>query len=606
MAGGLLNLIAIGNQNIILTGNPSKSFFKSKYVKYTNFGLQKFRVDQTGNQELQVSSPTTFSFKIPRYGDLLMDTYLGITLPNIWSPIYHYTSADFSQTISGEYRPYEFQWIKNIGSQLIEEVQFTFNGRLIQSYSGSYIQNVVERDFDANKKELFNLMSGNTSYLNDPANYANRNNNYPNAFNYKDTIDPSGIEPSIRQTQLYIPINSWYSMASTMALPLICLQYDVLEIKFILRPISQLFTIKDILYDVSANTENIYPLTYNEFPRIFPDQSKKEQYGYYRFIQEPPIRDISYGYKYVDKTMKFNGKIHLITTQCFLGDEERRLFANGKQEYLIKLVYETKKELTQNNGKITFDSNGLVSSWMWYLRRDDAKERNEWSNYTNWPYENKEPNNLQLLDISNSGNSEFIYYNGHIGNINYNLSSKKYLNSNLNSDLNLLEELKQISDLSKNIYITGNVPDDFSQKNHKNILTKFAIIVDGKYREDDYPSELYSQIEKYNTSNGYSKEGLYCYNFALSTDPYKYQPNGAFNTNKFKTIEFEYNIGINPPLERDKVDFRTICDQETGVVIATSKDPGSIYKYNYDLYIIEERYNILKFQSGTADLEYSR
>ena len=36
MAGGLLNLIAIGNQNIILTGNPSKSFFKSKYVKYTN------------------------------------------------------------------------------------------------------------------------------------------------------------------------------------------------------------------------------------------------------------------------------------------------------------------------------------------------------------------------------------------------------------------------------------------------------------------------------------------------------------------------------------------------------------------------------------------
>ena len=438
MAGGLLNLIAIGNQNIILTGNPSKSFFKSKYVKYTNFGLQKFRVDQTGNQELQVSSPTTFSFKIPRYGDLLMDTYLGITLPNIWSPIYHYTSDDLPDITTSEYRPYEFQWIKNIGSQLITEVQFTFNGRLIQSYSGSYIQNVVERDFDANKKELFNLMSGNTSYLNDPANYANRNNNYPNAFNYKDTIDPSGIEPSIRQTQLYIPINSWYSMASTMALPLICLQYDVLEIKFILRPISQLFTIKDILYDVSANTENIYPLTYNEFPRIFPDQSKKEQYGYYRFIQEPPIRDISYGYKYADKTMKFNGKIHLITTQCFLGDEERRLFANGKQEYLIKLVYETKKELTQNNGKITFDSNGLVSSWMWYLRRDDAKERNEWSNYTNWPYENKEPNNLQLLDISNSGNSEFIYYNGHIGNINYNLSSKKYLNSNLNSEFRFI------------------------------------------------------------------------------------------------------------------------------------------------------------------------
>ena len=59
-------------------------------------------------------------------------------------------------------------------------------------------------------------------------------------------------------------------------------------------------------------------------------------------------------------------------------------------------------------------------------------------------------------------------------------------------------------------------------------------------------------------------------------------------------------------MDRDNVDFRTICDPDTGVVIATSKDPGSIYKYNYDLYIIEERYNILYFQSGTANLEYSR
>ena len=37
MAGGLLNLISTGNQNLILNGNPSKTFFKVKYAKYTNF-----------------------------------------------------------------------------------------------------------------------------------------------------------------------------------------------------------------------------------------------------------------------------------------------------------------------------------------------------------------------------------------------------------------------------------------------------------------------------------------------------------------------------------------------------------------------------------------
>ena len=50
MSGGLLNLIAIGNNNVILTGNPTKTFFKVVYSKYTNFGLQKFRIDYDGSR----------------------------------------------------------------------------------------------------------------------------------------------------------------------------------------------------------------------------------------------------------------------------------------------------------------------------------------------------------------------------------------------------------------------------------------------------------------------------------------------------------------------------------------------------------------------------
>ena len=81
---------------------------------------------------------------------------------------------------------------------------------------------------------------------------------------------------------------------------------------------------------------------------------------------------------------------------------------------------------------------------------------------------------------------------------------------------------------------------------------------------------------------------------------------GAFNTNKFKTIEFEYNLISNPPIDPDNVNSTQICDPNTGEVIATSKEPTSIYKYNYDLYVMEECYNILLFQSGTADLVYGR
>ena len=55
MPGGLLNLVSYGNQNIILNGNPSKTFFKCVYSKYTNFGLQKFRVDFEGQRNLRLS-----------------------------------------------------------------------------------------------------------------------------------------------------------------------------------------------------------------------------------------------------------------------------------------------------------------------------------------------------------------------------------------------------------------------------------------------------------------------------------------------------------------------------------------------------------------------
>ena len=66
MPGGLMNLASYGQQNVILNGNPSKTFFKSTYAQHTNFGLQNFRVDYAGLRTLRLSEESTFIFKIPR------------------------------------------------------------------------------------------------------------------------------------------------------------------------------------------------------------------------------------------------------------------------------------------------------------------------------------------------------------------------------------------------------------------------------------------------------------------------------------------------------------------------------------------------------------
>ena len=106
MAGGLLNLISVGSNNIFLTGNPTKTFFKVKYSKYTNFGLQKFRLDYDGQRDLRLTESSTFTFKVNRNADLLMDTYIVINLPDIWSPIMNPNPNNTNQWSS-----YDFKWI---------------------------------------------------------------------------------------------------------------------------------------------------------------------------------------------------------------------------------------------------------------------------------------------------------------------------------------------------------------------------------------------------------------------------------------------------------------------------------------------------------------
>ena len=154
MPGGLLNIAAYGAENLILTGNPTKTFFNATYKKYTNFGLQRFRIDYDGQRTLNFNSETEMNFKIPRYAELLWDTYLVVNLPDIWSPLY-WSPTD----VSGCMTPYEFQWIDKLGAMMINEVTIYSGANILSRYSGEYIEAAIERD-DGGKKILWNRMIG--------------------------------------------------------------------------------------------------------------------------------------------------------------------------------------------------------------------------------------------------------------------------------------------------------------------------------------------------------------------------------------------------------------------------------------------------------------
>tara|TARA_Y100000389_G_C17448558_1_gene513179 strand:- start:43 stop:1686 length:1644 start_codon:yes stop_codon:yes gene_type:complete len=547
MPGGLLNIVAMGNQNIILNGNPSKTFFKSVYHKYTNFGLQKFRVDFDGQKDLRLNDESKFTFKIPRYAELLLDSYIVVTLPSIWSPII--PPPDTSST----WHPYEFKWIKNLGTQMIKEIEISIGGGIIQKYSGQYLYNIVERDFEQAKKKQYYEMTGNTDELNDPANAGSRVNQYPNAY-YNSTT--SGSEPSIRGRKLYIPLNCWFSLSSKMAFPLVSLQYNELKIEVTFRPIKELFIIRDV--------------TDTRLPYVQPNFNIPE-HNFYRFTQQPPDIALTTS-SYQDKSTNWNADVHMISTYAFLSNEEAKVFASKEQKYLLKEIQTHHYKNIVGPQKLKINTLGMISSWMWYLNRNDNYLRNEWSNYTNWPYDYL-PYEISAADESGDYAPSF-YPSGMGPGYNPNTSG------------------------ATGIYITGN----FEVSNQKDILSKFGILLDGKYRETEFDAGVYNYIEKYSKSNGNSPNGLYCYNFSLNTNPYDFQPSGAMNLSKFKHIEMEFTTYV-PPFDLSAQTF-PICSD--GEIIGSNKDSWIIYDYTFDLTLFEEKYNILQFTSGTAALVYSR
>ena len=564
MPGGLMNLVSIGQQNIILNWNPSKTFFKSTYAQYTNFGLQKFRVDFDGSKTLRLSEPSTFTFKVPRYADLLMDCYLTIAMPNIWSPIMPPQTVAQSDgtTTYTDWAPYEFKWIDNLGAKMISKISIVCGNYTLQEYSGDYLLAAVQRDFTGVKKDLFDEMSGNTPEMNNPGNSGSRVNSYPNAFY---TPDLAGPEPSIRGRILYIPLNSWFGLKSQMAFPLTSLQYNELQIVVTLRPISELFQIRDV-----------FDTTYN-YPYIAPNFNSWYM-QFYRFLQPPP--DIELGItSYTDTRTLWNADVHLNCTYCFLSNEEERLFALEEQKYLIKQVREQRFFNVTGPNKVSLDSIGMISNWLFYFQRSDANLRNEWSNYTNWPY-NYMP--LDVVQASSSGDF-LIYRTDASGN-----QIPFFIGPGVNPSGNL-----------SGLLITSN----YSPENDKMILMAMGILLDGSYRENIQAAGIFNYIEKYTRTSGNAPQGLYCYNFSINSNLSDLQPSGAMNMNRFSNIELEFTT-IIPPLD-PLAQSLSICDPQTGEVIAVNKPTWRIYDYNFNLTLFEERINIVNFIGGNVGLMYA-
>ena len=77
MGGGLMQLVAMGAQDVYLTGNPQITFFKVVYRRHTNFS--KECIAQTFSGSVPTTDEGSVTCTLARNGDLVQEIYLKIT-----------------------------------------------------------------------------------------------------------------------------------------------------------------------------------------------------------------------------------------------------------------------------------------------------------------------------------------------------------------------------------------------------------------------------------------------------------------------------------------------------------------------------------------------
>ena len=207
MTGGLLQLSAIGNQDIILTGNPQITYFKNVYKRYTNFSIESKPNLFTGEAKFG----DTIECIINKSGDLLRDMYIEIELPTLkQNQTHNSTTSNYVGYVNG------------VANALIESVELQIGRQTIDKYFSDWSDIHSELHMSESKKKLYNRMIG--------------------YFNTEGTLEKNAISHTSKTKfkRFYIPLYFWFNRNPGLSLPLIALQYHEVSLIIKLRNINEI------------------------------------------------------------------------------------------------------------------------------------------------------------------------------------------------------------------------------------------------------------------------------------------------------------------------------------------------------------------------------
>jgi hypothetical protein len=332
MGGGLLQLVACGAQDAYLSGNPQITFWKGLFKRHTNFAMEPFRVNFTG----QAAWGTKHSAVLGRHADLLYTTYLEVTMP----------AGTFNNDQG------------RLGYNLIKYVELNIGGQQVDRLYGEwlYLWDSLTSDLWKSKK-LWNMVGGGPSTSTTTQNYDDAVTGAvtTNAavfaaatsggavttsiapvtavtlpvtgtsastvvFGNTATCNTVSGKPSVPNT-LYIPLTFFYTRNPGAALPLIALQYHEVKI------------------DLQWSDAQLIAGNFNNASAL----------------PQPINASIYVDYIYLDT-------------------EERRRMAQESHEYLIEQVqYNEDKGISSYNNRIDLTFNHPVKELVWVVQPSEYR-----------------------------------------------------------------------------------------------------------------------------------------------------------------------------------------------------------------------------------------
>jgi hypothetical protein len=479
MPGGILQLIFQGAQDIYLSGNPTMTFFKTVYKRYTQFGTEYITLPFDTIPTFTPTQITKTSCKINRNADLLYDTYLTYDVPAIYT----------NNLIP-------FGWVQELGTRIIKEISIRLDGNQLDLQRGDFMKIYSDMIFSGTKKAQWVRCVGGESYM------QNTGQNLSNDITTQ-TI-------AINARRLYIPLLFWFCLNSGLSIPLIALQYNELYIDCTFSPLNELIRIgnpmvspKQLFGDYQNSDFNIAIRNY--FLSIGYDQTNV----FYYFTQN-----------------NWQSNANLLCNYIYLGDDERKMFAQTSHEYLITQVqFNLYQGLKAGPNYLETIFIHPVKEIFWVLTVDTLDQTNDWYNFTGL-----------------SEDRSFRYWQSLL---------KYYTLQHFNEPL--LGYVKEtftdfINDVkSQSVYKLTPEQTQTYFGNYYSIMESAQPIFNNNDRMEILDHDFYQNLQLFKYHSGFTPQGIYILSFALK--PEDHQPSGTQNFSRLDYQEMKINIFNTYPPE---------------------------------------------------------